>query len=166
MMRKVACVASVVALAGCTACGPVADAPAVSETVSDPSRVELVRVIDGDTIVVDDKGDEQKVRFLGIDTPEISHGGDEAGEPCGEEAREMTEDLIAGDEVELRADDAQPAQDRYGRRLAYVESDGKDLSAELLAAGLAEIYHSAPDIARFGEYESLRSQAPQPECAR
>ena len=38
--------------------------------------------------------------------------------------------------------------------------------AELLAAGLAEVYQAAPDIARFAEYEQIRENAPQPECAR
>ncbi|RCS91620.1 thermonuclease family protein [Brevibacterium aurantiacum] len=165
MIRKALCLASVMAVAGCAA-GDLLAGPAASEAVGDPSQVELVRVIDGDTIVVDDGGEEQRVRFLGIDTPEISHGGHGDDEPCGQEARMMTEDLIAGGPVELRSDDAQPEQDRYGRTLAYVEVDGKDLSAELLDAGLAEIYHAADDIARFDEYEALYSQAPQPECAQ
>ena len=165
MIRKALCLASVMAVAGCTA-GDLLAGPAASEAVGDPSQVELVRVIDGDTIVVDDGGEEQRVRFLGIDTPEISHGGHGDDEPCGQEARMMTEDLIAGGPVELRSDDAQPEQDRYGRTLAYVEVDGKDLSAELLDAGVAEIYHAADDIARFDEYEALYFQAPQPECAQ
>lgn len=164
MIRKIACAVSVAALAGCSTAGGLVDTPAASKAVSDPSEVDLVRVIDGDTIVVDDDGEEQKVRFLGIDTPEISHG-DGAGEPCGEEAREKTEELTAAGEVELRSDDTQPAEDRYGRRLAYVAAGGKDLSAELLQAGLAEVYHAADDIARFDEYEELYSQAGEPECA-
>lgn len=165
MIRKALCLASVMAVAGCTA-GDLLDGPAVSQTVGEPSQVELVRVIDGDTIVVDDGGEDQRVRLLGIDTPEISHGDGETDEPCGQEAREMTEDLAGGGPVELRSDDAQPEQDRYGRTLAYVEVDGTDLSAELLEAGLAEIYHAADDIARFDQYEALYSQAPRPECAQ
>lgn len=165
MIRKALCLASVLAVTGCTA-GDLFAGPAASEAVGDPSQVELVRVIDGDTIVVDDGREEQRVRLLGIDTPEISHGGHGDDELCGQEARTMTEDLTAGSPVELRLDDSQPEQDRYGRTLAYVEVDGTDLSAELLDAGLAEIYHAAEDIARFNEYEALYSQAPQPECAQ
>lgn len=160
MIRKAVALCAALAVTGCS----VASMPSTTGAIGDPAQVELVHVIDGDTIIVDDGGEEQKVRFLGIDTPEISHG-DEAGEPCGEEARDMTEELTAAGEVELRADDAQPAEDRYGRRLAYVEVDGTDLSAELLSAGLADIYHSAPDIARFGDYEKLVTEATQPACA-
>lgn len=161
MIRKVAALFAVLAVSGCSA----VDIPTATGTVGDPSPVELVRVIDGDTIVVDDGGEEQRVRFLGIDTPEIAHEDGETSEPCGEEARAMTEELTAAGDLELRSDDGQPAEDRYGRRLAYVEAGGKDLSAELLQAGLAEIYRAADDIARFGEYEELYSQAGVPECA-
>lgn len=162
MIRKTAILFAVLAVSGCSA----VEIPAMTGTVGDPSPAELVRVIDGDTIVVDDGGEEQRVRFLGIDTPEIAHEDGETSEPCGEEAREMTEELTAGGDLELRSDDGQPAEDRYGRRLAYVEVDGKDLSAELLQAGLAEIYHAADDIARFDDYEELYSQAGVPDCAR
>lgn len=162
MIRRTASLLAVLAVAGCGVIEPLA----TSGGAGDPVPVELVHVIDGDTIIVDDGGGEQKVRFLGIDTPEIAHGDGETSEACGEEAREMTEELTAAGDLELRSDDGQPAEDRYGRRLAYVEAGGKDLSAELLQAGLAEIYHAASDIARFDEYEELYSQAGVPECAR
>lgn len=160
MIRKAVALCAALAVTGCSA----AEVPSTTGAVGEPAQVELVHVIDGDTIIVDDGGEKQKVRFLGIDAPEISHG-DGGGETCGEEARERIEELTDAGKLELRADDAQPAEDRYGRRLAYVEVDGTDLSAELLRAGLAEIYHSAPDIARFGEYEKLVTQATQPACA-
>lgn len=165
MIRKLASPAAVVTVAGCSAGGSF-EAPRASEAVSDPATVKVEYVIDGDTVIVDDDGEEQRVRFLGIDAPEIAHDDGEADEPCGVEAREKVEELTAGGSVELRADDRQPEEDRYGRRLAYVEAGGKDLSAELLAAGLAETFHAADDIARFDEYESLHSQAPRPECAQ
>lgn len=165
MIRKLASLAAVLTVAGCSAGGS-SEAPRASEAVSDPATVKVEYVIDGDTIIVDDDGEEQRVRFLGIDAPEIAHDDGEADEPCGAEAREKVEELTAGGSVELRSDDGQPEEDRYGRRLAYVEAGGKDLSAELLAAGLAEIFHAADDIARFDEYESLHSQAPRPECSQ
>lgn len=165
MIRKLASLAAVIAVAGCSAGDPFV-APTASKAVSDPATVKVEYVIDGDTIVIDDDGEEQHVRFLGIDTPEIAHNAGEVDEPCGVEAREKVEELTAGGSVELRSDDGQPEKDRYGRRLAYVEAGGKDLSAELLAAGLAEIFHAADNIARFSEYESLHSQAPRPECSQ
>ncbi|WP_176472522.1 thermonuclease family protein [Brevibacterium casei] len=148
---------------GCTVAGR--SAGGGPDSVGDPRPAVVQYVVDGDTIDVDVDGQEQRVRLLGIDTPEIATV-DRPGEPCGDEARQLMQELIVAGDVTLRSDDAQPAEDKYGRTLAYVEADGKDLGAELLAAGLAEVYQAAPDIARFAEYEQIRENAPQPECAR
>nr|BFF07597.1 hypothetical protein GCM10023233_25660 [Brevibacterium otitidis] len=68
--------------------------------------------------------------------------------------------------MRLAGDEATPAEDRFGRRLAYVEAGGKDLGAELLKAGLAEVYEAEDDIARFDQYRELRAAAPLPPCAQ
>lgn len=136
--------------------------PAPAE--GEPVAVELVHVIDGDTIIVDRDGEEERVRVLGIDAPEVAREG-ESGERCADEATALTEELTAGAEVVVVADSSQEEADRYGRTLAYVEADGQDVSAELLSAGLAEVYESAPDIARYADYEALAGQAATPSCA-
>lgn len=159
MRRVIPFAAAALTVTGCTVAGGGA------ESVGEPQPAVVQYVVDGDTVDVDVDGQEQRVRVLGIDTPEIANV-DRPGEPCGEEAKQLMQKLVAGGDVTLRSDDAQPAEDKYGRALAYVEADGKDLGAELLAAGLAEVYRSAPDIARFAEYEQIRESAPQPECAR
>ena len=163
-MRKLLPFAAVaLTVTGCTVAGdPAGGDP---DSVGEPAPAAVQYVVDGDTIDVDVDGQEQRVRVLGIDTPEIATV-DRPGEPCGEEAKQLMQELVTAGDVTLWPDDAQPTEDTYGRTLAYVEAGGKDLGAELLAAGLAEVYQAAPDIARFAEYEQIRETAPQPECAR
>lgn len=126
--------------------------------------VEVVRVIDGDTLIVERDGAEERVRVLGIDAPEVARDGS-PGEPCADEATALTERLTGGGEVEVITDPSQSETDRYGRTLAYVEAGGQDVSAELLREGLAEVYESAPDIDRYADYEELAATAAVPSCA-
>ncbi|HSC90679.1 MAG TPA: thermonuclease family protein [Gaiellaceae bacterium] len=94
------------------------------------------RVADGDTLVVRlaDGGARERVRVLGIDTPEL---GD-----CGaDEAAAATRSLALRRRVSLRGDSTQARRDRFGRLLAYVElPGGRDLGLELLRRGLARVY--------------------------
>jgi micrococcal nuclease len=108
----------------------------------------LDRVVDGDTIVLQG---EEKVRFCGINTPEI--GANE--EPGGREAKEFVENLCQpGTEIGLDVDDLCQT-DRYGRTLAVVYSnvDGVwvNLNAKLLREGYAEVMFIPPS--EFNPYE-------------
>ena len=133
-----------------------------STTGGTPARV--VHVIDGDTLVVErEAGEDERVRVLGIDAPEVAREG-EPGERCAAEATALTEELTAGGDVTIIPDPSQAETDRYGRTLAYVEVDGEDVGAALLEAGLAEVYRAAPDIDRYAAYEELEAQAPDPAC--
>lgn len=125
--------------------------------------VEVVHVIDGDTLIVERDGIEERVRLLGIDAPEMAHEG-QPGETCADEATALTQELAARAEVAVISDSSQPDRDRYGRTLAYVEADGQDVSAELLRAGLAEVYEAVPDIARYADYEEVAARAAVPAC--
>ncbi len=94
-------------------------------------RVE--RVVDGDTLVLE--GGE-KVRLLGVDTPETVHPHRpvEAG---GKEAAAFTTRAAAGQRVSVSHDPRAGQTDRYGRTLAYVTlPDGRVLNEELLKRGL------------------------------
>lgn len=84
------------------------------------------RVIDGDTVVLDDS---YRVRYLGIDTPE-------RGEPLYEEATELNRQLVEGRQVTLLATDSNTGD--FGRLLRYVVVDDVHVNAELVRAGLAE----------------------------
>ena len=75
---------------------------------SPPEDAELVRVIDvtdGDTIRVEwPDGWWERVRYIGIDTPEIGHDPGEADEPWGAEATQTNRDLVEGQLVLLERD--------------------------------------------------------------
>lgn len=102
--------------------------------------VEVVRVVDGDTLVVDQDGTEVRVRLLGIDTPE-SVKPDSPVECYGPEASARTSELVTGRVVELEGDPTQDAVDQYGRTLAYVWLDDVTMLNEVLVAeGYAREY--------------------------
>lgn len=110
--------------------------------------VELVKVIDGDTIEISYNNTNEKVRLLLIDTPETAHP--RLGEqPYGQEAKTFTKKLIENSkliEVEL---DIGPKRDKYSRMLAYVYVDGKMLQEELLKNGLARVAYIYPPNTRY-----------------
>ena len=104
--------------------------------------VDLNRVIDGDTIVV---GKNQKVRLIGIDTPEVA-GPYTQPEPYGKEASQQAKDWLAGEsEVCLVDDSIGDRFDKYDRLLAYVyRKDGFHINAEMVRAGMAKVYRKFP----------------------
>ncbi len=105
---------------------------------------KVVRVVDGDTIVV---SPNEKVRLIGVDTPETVHPK-KAVACFGKEAKQFTRDAVEGKTVRLVMDKVNAKRrhkDRYGRTLAYAYlSDGKMLNAELLRQGYAHAYTRFP----------------------
>ncbi|HEX6206824.1 MAG TPA: thermonuclease family protein [Actinomycetota bacterium] len=96
--------------------------------------VAVVRVVDGDTIWV---APEQRVRLIGIDTPEVDWYGGRA-ECYGEEAGLFMRGLLEGERVRLEYD--QEPRDRYGRTLAYVYlEDGRMVNLLLVRRGYAAV---------------------------
>lgn len=93
----------------------------------DTFRTKVIRVIDGDSIVVLVNEKEQvRVRLEGIDCPEKK-------QDFGQKARQATADLCMGQEVVIQ----KTGQDVYGRTLAYVYAGGVNVNKELLKRGLA-----------------------------
>jgi endonuclease YncB( thermonuclease family) len=92
----------------------------------------VIRVIDGDTIVV---SPNEKVRLIGVDAPEMTHPK-KAVQCFGENAKEFTRSLVERRTIRLVLDESNEARnhkDRYGRTLAYVYfDDGTMLNAELI----------------------------------
>jgi micrococcal nuclease len=107
---------------------------------NDKIIVEMTEVVDGDTIWVRDleSGDSFRVRYLGIDTPEID-GLDY--ETCfAENAKEKNEELIVDKKLSLEFDIDK--YDSFGRTLAYVYTeDGIFVNLELLEEGYARFYY-------------------------
>jgi micrococcal nuclease len=94
-------------------------------------------VVDGDTIVLNDG---RKIRYLGINAPELEHDGHRT-EPFAEEAKRFNAALVDRKEVRLEFDGER--RDQYGRTLAYVFlRDGIFVNAEMLSHGYAFLlYH-------------------------
>ena len=101
---------------------------------------EVVRVADGDTIRVRlDSGPEERVRYIGVDTPERS------GAECfAEQATAFNARLVAGREVRLVLDAEE--RDRYGRLLAYVYAGEVFVNAELVREGYAQPLTVPPNV--------------------
>jgi len=113
----------------------------------------VVNVVDGDTIVLENG---ERVRYLGIDTPETSDPG--RGIECyGPEATERNRHLVEDRLVRLEAD--QSNRDRYGRLLRYVYVDDLFVNGELVEEGYAYTSYWPPDTRYYQELLALESQA-------
>ena len=129
----------------------------------------LIRVVDGDTIVVqasselqptNDAGTQHTVRLLGIDAPEMNYGKGAPPE-CGAQAAtdHLTGLLPKGTEVTVTYDQTAGVDrtDRYGRSLAYVSTTAiRDVNLAQLKSGYAEAWipKSAAQPERWNDYLS------------
>jgi len=114
-------------------------------------RVEAV--VDGDTIRL---AGGEKVRYLGIDTPEVHHPGKPV-EDFGPEATEANRLLVEGRSVVLIFD--QQERDRYGRLLAYVIVDDVFVNARLVREGHARVMTIPPNTALRSLFETMETEA-------
>ena len=111
------------------------------------------RVVDGDTIIVLIDGNKERVRLIGVDTPETVHPNKPV-EHFGKEASAFTKSMVEGKMVRLEHDGLQ--RDRYGRLLAYVYlADGTFLNAEIIQRGYGFAYTRFPFkfLEEFRAYE-------------
>jgi micrococcal nuclease len=129
------------------------DAPAGSRAGA-LGEARVVRVVDGDTIRVLLGGREERVRYIGIDTPE-SVKPDTPVQCYAERASAANAALVAGRRVRLVGDVER--RDRYGRLLAYVyrEPDGAFVNAALVRGGFARTLTIAPNVAHAADFAGL-----------
>lgn len=92
-----------------------------------PKKAKVERIVDGDTIVL---SSGSIVRYVGITSPENS-------EPFEKESTEENRKLVEGKIVQLEYDNYKA--DKFGRILAYVIVDGKNVSVELARKGVAQV---------------------------
>ncbi len=130
-------------------------APPAPDVGRATQTAQVIRVIDGDTVIL---ADGRKVRYLGIDAPEISHT---PFDPYGPEAFEFNHDLVQAKEVRLEYDVNRT--DSYGRTLAfvYVKKDGRwvCVNAELVRAGLARTLFIPPNSKYKQYFRKLEAEA-------
>lgn len=123
----------------------------------DENLYSIDYVIDGDTYVVWGNGVKEKVRVLGIDTPE-KKGGFRVEGCFGDHASEYAKNALDGKKISLLLPKRQDSQDQYGRLLRYVFLDGKDFGAHLIENGYASAYKKFPHE-RKNMYEALEKTA-------
>jgi micrococcal nuclease len=111
-------------------------------------------VVDGDTLdVVLASGKRERIRVLGIDSPE-------RGACYAAKASSRARALAHGKRVVLKGDATQATRDRYGRLLAYVWlPGGKDLGYQLVAGGFAKVYVFDRPFQRLSAYRNAEAAA-------
>jgi micrococcal nuclease len=144
--------AFVLLAAAAVACSP-------SRAAVTDGRASVVRVIDGDTIVVRLSGHEEHVRLLGIDTPE-THKPDTPVECFGPEAADRLGSLLPTGTVVRLVRDIE-ARDRYDRLLAYVyrDRDGLFVDLAMVADGYAGTLTISPNVAHRAELDRAAADA-------
>lgn len=128
---------------------------------SQGERAEVVRVVDGDTVIVDLDGQEERLRYIGIDAPE-SVQPEQPVECFGPEAADANAELVDGETVFLVQDVTD--RDRFGRllRYVYVDGDAEDgtlVNLELVREGFAESISYEPDVSRQDDLDQAERDA-------
>jgi micrococcal nuclease len=127
-------------------------------SVSAAETATVTRIVDGDTLVVSIAGRQEKVRLIGVDTPETVHPNKPV-EYFGKEASAFTRKMVDGQMVRLEEDGQSANRDHYGRLLRYVWlPDGRLLNTEIIAQGYGFAYVKYP-FDRMEEFRRLEREA-------
>jgi len=103
------------------------------------------QVIDGDTLEVKIAGKSERVRLIGVDTPEIAHSPEEENECFGPEATQYLQEILGQEPIYLIRDPSTSERDKYQRLLRYVFlEDGTLVNAKLIEEGYGFLYIYQP----------------------
>jgi len=102
-------------------------------------QYKVIRVVDGDTIVVDYNGKHEKVRLLCVNTPESVHPDKKQNIPMGKVASNYAKKKLTGKYVDLEFEGSR-RRGNYGRLLTYVFVDGQNFNLDLVKQGLSPYY--------------------------
>ena len=115
-------------------------------TSNQPGLYSVSQFVDGDTIAVNMNGKTEKVRFIGVDTPELHHPKKPV-QCFAESAHQFTAGLINTNQVTLEADPEDDNRDIYGRLLRYIYlPDGTLVNMELIRSGHGFAYTRFPFV--------------------
>jgi len=136
-------------------------------------QVTVVKITDGDTLDVQfENGDEETLRLLGVDTPEVHTATDPTeweGIPDTEQGSDHLRDwghkasefarteLEPGTEIRIVVDESADRRDSYGRLLVYVYDDGTLFNQELIEQGYARLYDT--EFSKRSQFASTESDA-------
>ena len=116
----------------------------------------VVRIVDGDTIHVRVGSRVEKVRYIGVDTPEVHHPA-KGEQPGGREATAVNRALVEARTVRLETD--VQTHDRHGRLLAYVWVGETMVNAELVRRGYAQVLTVPPNVRHQPLFSLLQREA-------
>lgn len=122
-----------------------------STSLKEKAKVSIV--YDGDTIELADK---RKVRYIGINTPEINW---KSGDPqCfATQSARINKEMVGGQEIEMAKDISET--DKYGRILRYIWIDGIFMNDFLLRQGYAKLDLIPPDTSYSGQFKEAQKEA-------
>ncbi len=134
------------------------DLPQGDNPCRDPVLVKgLLDVIDGDTVWVDmEEGPHEKVRFIGVDTPEIGYDGD-PDECFASESRAYTQSVLELDRFWLTFDEE--CYDNYDRTLAYIYTRTGLFELDQLEGGYAQVMTVQPNDTFQSTFEQAEQEA-------
>ncbi len=111
------------------------------EKVQDENLVQVLKIVDGDTIDVLYKGKEERLRIKGINTPETKDPRYPV-QCFGKEASAKAKEILEGKNIILETDGS---RGKYGRLLAYLRLlNGSDYGERMIREGYAWHYRSYP----------------------
>ncbi|WP_299444978.1 thermonuclease family protein [uncultured Phycicoccus sp.] len=129
--------------------------PTRSPASTSGALVAVAGIVDGDTIKVRIGGTTQRVRVIGIDTPELRND-----ECYAQQAASKMQSLVQGKQVALERDPTQSNRDRYDRLLRHVAlADGRRVAEILLAGGFGEEYTYDKPYSRQQQYRAAEADA-------
>jgi len=114
--------------------------------------VMVIRVVDGDTIIVG----KDKLRLIGIDSPELETEKLK-GECYSVEAKNKLKELVENKEVRLEKDVRE--RDKYDRLLRYVYVGEKNINELLVREGFAKLATYPPDMKYYGKLKEAQRVA-------
>ncbi len=118
----------------------------------------VTEFVDGDTFAVDMAGTAERVRLIGVDTPE-THKPDSPVQCFGQAASTYTKQLIGENAVRLEVDPTNSNRDRYNRLLRYAYlPDGRLINAEIIKNGYGFAYVSFP-FQKMDEFTMYQAKA-------
>jgi micrococcal nuclease len=145
------------------AAAPAAAPPAVVAPAPDaePSAqtFKVTRVVDGDTIDVDIAGKIERVRLIGMDSPEVADPR-KTVQCFGKEASARATQVLSGQSVRLEADPSQVDRDIYNRLLRYVFlADGTNIDLQMIKEGYAHEYTYKVPYKYQAEFKAAEKEA-------
>ena len=126
-------------------------------------QYKVVRVVDGDTIVIKYGGKYEKVRLLYVKTPDSVHPDKKQNIPMGKVASRYTQKKLTGKYVKLEFE-IKRLRGNHGRLLAYVFVDEQNLNLDLARQGLSPYYTKYGKSEKYNaEFRAAEKQARKEE---